>query len=207
MSTTMVHLNGHPVCAVDVETTGLQPGYHELVQVAILALDHTLQIDKSVIPFDILIRPQHLNRIEDDAKRKLHHVLPRALESGLDQEAAIDVFESWARTRLQLTEKYRIIPLGMNLSFDMAFIRRWLGFEHMSLYFDGRHRDVLTVANFMNDRANHAHEQIPFAGRMGLSRLAHRMGIEVDQDQLHDALYDCKIAAETYRKMLFEPMV
>lgn len=206
MPSTMQHLNGHIVCALDCETTGLIPGFHEIVQFTVLALDHTLQIDKSVIPFDILIRPIYPNRLEDEAKRKMGTTFIEAMDTGLDAEAALDLFANWVRHKLCMPEKHRIVPLGCNLQFDFAFIRQWMGIEHVNYYFDSRWRDVLCTANYLNDRANFGHEQIPFAGRMGLSRLAHRMGIEVDESQLHDALYDCKISAETYRMMLTQPL-
>jgi DNA polymerase III alpha subunit (gram-positive type) len=202
---TMQHLNGHPICAVDVETTGLQAGFHEIVQVAILALDHTMQADTDITPFDILIQPQHWNRIDQEARQKLGNTLPEAIETGIDPEAAIGILEHWITKHLQLPDKRRIVILGTNCQFDCGFLKEWLGYEHFNLYFDTRYRDVLAVANFLNDRANFSAEQIPFAGRMGLSRLAHRVGIEVDLSMLHDALYDASLAAQTYRAMLLGP--
>ena len=39
----LVHLNGNLMAAVDLETTGTQPGYHEIIQIAVVPLDSEFQ--------------------------------------------------------------------------------------------------------------------------------------------------------------------
>lgn len=53
----MTHLNGHPLCAIDCETTGLDSNKHMAYQIAIIPLDARLLPRQDVNPFDIYIRP------------------------------------------------------------------------------------------------------------------------------------------------------
>ena len=60
------HHNGHLVCAVDCETTGLVSGYHEMIQLCILPLDHNYdQLD--VPPLYVNMRAEKLERVHPRA--------------------------------------------------------------------------------------------------------------------------------------------
>ena len=52
------HWNGHRMCAIDLETTGLNPRRHEIVQIAVIPVTHDLVIDKTVMPFVAIIKPE-----------------------------------------------------------------------------------------------------------------------------------------------------
>ena len=64
----MRHWNGDHLVVLDLETTGLRPGWHEIWQIALLPLDSNLDMRKDVLPFDILIEPEHMERIDWSAK-------------------------------------------------------------------------------------------------------------------------------------------
>jgi DNA polymerase III epsilon subunit-like protein len=65
----MVHLNGNLLCAVDVETTGIIPGFHDLIQVAALPLNADLEPLKTVPPFYMNLKPEYPERADYRAKK------------------------------------------------------------------------------------------------------------------------------------------
>ena len=202
----MVHLNGHMLCAVDTETTGLRPRYHEIIQLALVPLDAYLKPIKTLPIFDLLIKPEYPNRAEKEAITKVGpQKFQAAIQNGLPKEVAVDLFEDWFTNRLELDDDKRITPLAQNWKFDFEFLGELLGWELRNLRFDSRSRDTLTTAQFLNDQADFDAEKIPFPKSLQLSYLARALGIEVEQDMTHDALYDCHLTAEVYRTMVKEP--
>jgi hypothetical protein len=47
----LVHLNGHLLAAIDLETTGTRPGYHEIIQIACVPLDSDIKPLAGATPF------------------------------------------------------------------------------------------------------------------------------------------------------------
>lgn len=202
----MIHLNGHMCCSVDTETTGLIAGYHEICQIAIVPLNSCLEINENYPIFDVKIRPNYPERIDPKSMEINKRDTQEILDTGFPREGSVDLFEAWY-IRLQLAEGKRITPLAQNWAFDLGFIKHWMGDQHCNHYFDGRTRDTLTVASYLNDKADFAGEQIPFPGSMKLIRLAARLGIEVDPKLTHDGLYDAVLTARVYKEMVKEIFV
>ena len=55
------------MCAVDIKTTGPDPDYHEIIQIAILPLDSELKPHRGTKPFYINIAPQFPERAKGGA--------------------------------------------------------------------------------------------------------------------------------------------
>ena len=70
----LVHLNGCLMAAVDLETTGTRPGYHEIIQIAVVPLDSDFRPLADVRPFYTLVKPEHPEREIEAAKHK--HKIP-----------------------------------------------------------------------------------------------------------------------------------
>src|ERR1041384_2757555 len=64
---------GHRLAAIDFETTGVQPGYHEPVEIAIIPLDETLRPCCYCRPFHSFIRPLRPDRA-DPAAMAIHRI-------------------------------------------------------------------------------------------------------------------------------------
>lgn len=202
----IINLNGHQLCAVDTETTGTNPNYHEIIQLTIVPLNGLLRPDPRFKPYDAILRPEWPERVDEGALRKIGKAkFQLAIESGIDRMKALEVLEDYF-AYLQLPEGKRIAPLAQNWPFDRMMLSAYMGEESVNYYFDGRFRDTLSIANYLNDRAEFAGDQIPFPMHMDLSALARRMGVEVDDAMTHDSLYDCKLLAATYAKMVVEPL-
>ena len=198
----MQHWNGHQLCAVDIETGGLDPYWHEILQICILPLDANCDVRHDVIPFYIDIKPENPTRVEPEARKKNKISLERMMR-GFDSEKAKDLLDDWVnKLELPYTQygnRKRIMPLGQGFSFDKAFLQRWLGVDHYSEIFDSRHRDTEVIAAYLNDLASVHAEKVPFS-KINLAWLCKELNVPLDR--AHDAMADCVATAEVYRKLI-----
>ncbi len=194
----MVHLNGNLLCAVDVETTGLIPGYHDIWQVAILPLNSFIKPLKSVMPFYMDIKIKFPDRIDPKAIKLPREEFARRQQHAIDPFSCADLLDEWF-ARLKLPFNKRIVPLAQNWPFDRGFIIEWLGilsFEHM---FYPVYRDTMVAAAFDSDLADFRSEKILFT-QHNLRFISTRLGVQ--NQKPHDALQDAITTAECYRRML-----
>lgn len=198
----MQHLNGNILCVIDTETTGLIAGFHDIIQVAVVPLGPDLRPLKEIngvtlVPFYMDLKPKRPENAVPEALRKNGRNLADLLANGMEPFKAADLFEEWV-LRLNLPFRKKIVPLGQNYGFDKNFLIDWLGHETYSQFFDYHCRDTSTIANFLNDRAAFQMEAAPFP-KINLAYLASQLGIA--HDRAHDALGDCLVTAEVYRRM------
>lgn len=198
----MVHLNGNLLCAVDVETTGLTAGFHDVIQLAILPLDSCIKPLKTIMPFYVNMKPKRPENVEKAAARTHRIDMANLIINGLDPWKAVDLFEEWFE-RLNLPVGKKIVPLAHNWVFDRSFVIDWLGDLSFQHFFDYHYRDSMTAALFCNDRADHHNERIPYP-KVSLSYCSSELRVE--NINAHDALSDCVTTAEVYRRMLMEFM-
>ena len=198
MSRNLVHLNGNVLCAVDTETTGLNAGFHDVIEVAILPLDSNFEPRKDIIPFNILLKPKRPDNIDKRAmdvnKIQLHDIMM----NGFDPYFGAELFEQWVE-KLNLPTGKKIAPLCKNWPFDKSFIADWLGQRSTEDFFFYHYRDLGPVANFVNDCFDYRAEPPPFP-KQSLAYIANLLG--VPHDQKHRALDDCILLAECYKRMV-----
>lgn len=201
----MVHLNGNLLCAVDVETTGTDPLKNDIWQVCILPLDSFIKPLKGVLPFYMDMQLKNPENIDYKAvsigKANLAELQLRAI----DPWKCVDLFIEWFE-KLRLPEKKKIAPLASNWLFDRDFLIEWLGRQSFDHYFHFHYRDTQAAALFMNDRADQHIERVPHP-KVGLSYLGTLY--DVKNLKAHDALQDCVATAEVYRLMTraYTPLV
>ena len=195
------HCNGHLICAIDTETTGLVPGYNDLVQMAIVPLNDKFQQNKAVPIFYIDLKPVRPENAHPKAMQVNGLKLANLLTDGMDPFQAADLFETWFKA-LGLGPNKKIMPLGHNYKFDEGFLREWLGDATYEQFFHYEVRDTKSVALFHSDKTWWKADDIQFPKR-SLSYVAGRLGIQ--NERAHDALGDAVTTAEVYRRLLCGP--
>lgn len=198
MPANLVNLNGNLLCSIDTETTGLEAGYHDIIQIAIIPLDNNLDPNKLVMPFIMDIKPKRPENATKEAMRVNKRNLADIIINGIEPFKAADMFEEWF-LKLQLSYGKKIAPLGQNYQFDQGFIKDWLGIETYNQFFDYHYRDTMLTAQFLNDRATFHNEKPPFA-KVNLTYLA--SSLDIDNTGAHDAVKDTLMVAQIYRRMM-----
>jgi DNA polymerase III epsilon subunit-like protein len=203
MKNSMEHWNGSQICVIDTETTGLDSHWHEIIQIAIVALDSNIQPRKDVLPFYLEIKPDFPERIDEAAMSVNKLDACKIIQRGFDREKSKDMLRDWVeKLDLPYTKngayRKRVILLGQNLVFDIPFIKQWLGMDEYNDLFDYHFKDTMTVAGYLNDRAAMHGEPVPFS-KINLAWLANKLNIKMER--AHDALSDCCATAEVYRQL------
>jgi DNA polymerase III epsilon subunit-like protein len=203
----MLHLNGNKMCAVDIETTGLRPSFHDIIQIAIVPLNNNFGMDQNITPFYTTLKPVRLENISEKAMQINGLKIADLLRDALDPEEAAAIFERWYSEKIEGNGYKKIVPLGYNYAaFDLPFIKEWLGYysdePEKSLYDDfffWQIRDVAMAPLFCNDIAYMKQITYPFP-KHGLKNVCFRMGYRIEGH--HDALADALAAAELYKRLI-----
>ena len=192
----MISLNGNILAALDIETTGTVPHYHEITQIAIIPLDENLE-PADVSPFNMNIRVEHKDRVQRDAMRASGQSVS-LLEQCPDKYQVAEALDEWYKT-LGRPMNRCLMPLCQNGNFDLPFMKAWLGEDCYHKYFTYYGRDTLLLAGGLNDRAAWKGRPLPFT-RLGLKSLCEKLGVELVSH--HDALADCITTAKVYRELM-----
>lgn len=196
----MKHLNGETLCSIDIETTGLRPGWNDIIELAIVPLDHNIKPDPNIPPFHVFIKMQRRNNISTIAMSINKIDLGWLQNNGHDPETVISLFEDWHKKFIPK----KIAPLGSNyMGFDRGFLNDFFGWDGekslWEMYCSHRARDIGPVAIAFNDISDFNMQGFPFP-KLGLQNLASRFGCSTDRP--HSALEDAFLCAEVYRRMV-----
>lgn len=194
----MPHLNGNIMAAVDFETTGVKAGWHEPIQMAVVPLNSDLRPMDDVRPFYVNIAPLHPER-QDPEAAKVHQLdMDQLLLYGLERGRVETLFIEWFEG-LGLPFERKLIPLAHNWPFENGFFKAWWGHELCNRIWHGHARDAMEYAGSLNDKAFMRGAKVPFSN-LGLGDLCKHFG--VINPKAHDALHDCLAEAEVYRHLL-----
>jgi DNA polymerase III epsilon subunit-like protein len=193
------HFNGNIFCCVDTETTGLRPGYHDIIQICVLPINKMAMPNKEMPYFHCLIKPKRPENVDSEAGKVNRNKLAEAINFGLEPETAEERLREWFQN-IGLPQRKGIVPLGHNHCFDREMIMDWLGGPlSYQEFFRSDYRDTMQMALLCNDWAAWHGMNCPFP-KVGLSFIAGRLGIE--QNNAHDAIGDCLTTIEVYRRLM-----
>lgn len=191
----MITFNGNIPVVLDTETTGLEPGFHEIVQVAALPLDENLDpIDNH---FEMLMRPEFPERAHPMAF-KANGLSVEQLAGCPSQLDVADAFLDWTKT-LGLPQGKKITVICHNAVFDVPLVKMWLGGEAYNETFFRRSECTMHIAQGMNHRAAWKARPTPFPN-VSLEGLCNKFGIS--NEGAHDALVDVIRTAKVFRELL-----
>jgi DNA polymerase III epsilon subunit-like protein len=193
------NLFGHILTAVDVETTGTEPGWHEIVQVACVPLDQNLNPSKEHRYFYLDgIAPEYPERQSMDAKGKTKLDAHKLAEECISQTRAADLMDEWFMS-LNLPSGKRLVPLAHNWGFERTMMLDWLGPDTFHTIWDGRARDTMMSGAFINDMHFWQGMADPFHD-IGLLSMCKRLGVPLEN--AHNALADTLATAKVYKALL-----
>ena len=194
----LVHLGGHLLAGVDVETTGTRAGYHEIIQIGIQPLNSDLRPMDDVRPFYMNMAPKHPERAEREATVVHGLDLYELQDTALSAEKVADLLDEWW-TGLDLPFRKTLSPLAHNWAFECGHLKAWLGEACAHQFFHSFARDSMLYAAALNDRAAFMGEKQPF-NNLRLGSLCKKFGIV--NENPHDALADARAEGELYRALL-----
>jgi DNA polymerase III epsilon subunit-like protein len=193
-----VILNGNVLAAVDVETTGRTPGWHEVIQIGIQPLNSRCEPLEDTSPFYFNIRPEHPERAEAKATQVHKLDLDYLMTHAPTKWQVADWLDSWW-SNLGLPHRKTLVPLAQNWAYEAGFLKAWLGLESFNQFFYWEARDTMLTAIFLKDYAYLRGRPIPFEG-VGLAALCNKFGI-INEDP-HNALADARAEAAVYKCLL-----
>lgn len=179
---------------IDVETTGTDPSKNGLVQIAgIIEIDGG-QVEK--INFNIAPFP------EDRIDSKALQVIGKTAEELTSYSSPRAVYTEIIRKMEQYVDRYnrddKFHFIGYNSRFDESFIRAW--FEKLDDVYFGSwfHWPAIDVSNLA---AVHFLDSRDDLVNFKLMTVANALGIQVDPESAHDAMYDIEITRQIFKML------
>jgi DNA polymerase-3 subunit epsilon len=192
-------LRGNRLVAIDVETTGLDPNEHEIIEIAVVALDSNIEPDPAHRPFFAQMKPQKLSGVDPRALMVHGRSLASLILTASDPDVIYDAFADWV-SDLELPTARKLIPLCHNWAFDRPFLLNWLGQDTFhQLIKSNFARDTLTIALAINDHHSFFGRESPYFS-VSLETLCSSFGIE--HTTPHNALSDALACAKVYQYFL-----
>ena len=184
----------------DVETTGLEVGYHEIIQLGACLYDDKWN---QVSTFLTNIFPEHKDRFSIPASR-VHELSIYDLDEAPQLLNALESFEQWLlkhtdAKRVGRTALRNLIVCGQSVTTDINFLKEAYRQQHLSWEFSNRVLDLFVLSNFffMVLRANN----IPTPKSLSLGAVAEHFGFS-RETEVHNALEDAILTAKCFKVII-----
>tara|TARA_R110002020_G_scaffold148509_3_gene324356 strand:- start:1019 stop:1627 length:609 start_codon:yes stop_codon:yes gene_type:complete len=175
----------------DTETSGINPVNDDIWQIAGM-----VEVNGKVIDaFDIKMRPRYIERIPEKLF-KMFNTTKEEMMKYPSRESAFDkVLDFFSKHTDIESRDGSLIPVGHNAaSFDMAFFKKFFNEEFKYKSMEWQHLLDYHCIDTMNLCALAALTGVfpEEADSLRLADSCEIMGIDFDEEEAHDALYDVK---------------
>lgn len=179
--------------AIDLETTGLRPGYHEITQIGALMLDKGLN---ELGSFETLVRIEHPGRGLENSFNVFEYTGLKLedIQKGLPLRDALRSLETFARSRIGGTDLKQVIMFGQNPAFDQGFLEE--GFERQGWKWPFDFHMVALESMFIH---HHLLRTGELPADIGLKDICKAAGVE--NRQKHNAMSDIRATVDALHKL------
>ena len=184
----------------DLETTGLDPKRHAILQVAAVAVDESFN-DLETFEAKIRFDERRANR---NSLRKTHYHRGVWVRRALDAGEAAKRFADFLRRHASVTklgsdgEPFQLAQLvAHNAPFDTAFLQVW--YERLCLFLPVRYQVFCTLQRALWYFQEHPDEMPPVDFK--LATLCNYFGVPFHAANAHDAVGDVNATVALYRAM------
>lgn len=180
----------HRLAFIDTETTGLDPNFHEVIEIGCVVADWKPDLfgERTLVEsstLDIKIIPEHIERADPKALA-VNHYAKRDWSQAISRKEAIMELARVAKGA---------IFIAQNVTFDWSFLQQ--AAESVGIALDQEfHFRKLDLASIAFGRL----PDDPKLERYTLRELSQYFGIR--NEDAHTALSDARTAFEIYRKLL-----
>lgn len=185
----------------DLETGGLNPNRHPIIQIAAIAADKYLQ---PLEAFEVKLQFD-ASRANRNSLRKNHYSQGVWANTALPEKEAARQFAEFLRRHATLTRMaangtpYQVSQLvAHNASFDGPFLEAW--FERVGVFLPARRQVLCTLQRAMW-HVTECQDDLPPPRDYKLSTLCRYFDVPFHAADAHDALADVKATLELYRSM------
>jgi DNA polymerase III epsilon subunit-like protein len=173
--------------SIDIETTGLYAGTHEIIQLAIVPYDKDYNPISRFVSYICPYRPEYA----DPEAMKTNGLNLEELKTQPTPSQVKTCFIEWKEGSFG---SERITPLGHNYGqFDCQFLKLFFTPKMYDKIFGHRIRDTMVAANFLKDVGLQLPES---SGLTGLLEF-----FKVERTTAHDAYEDALSVIKLYKRM------
>lgn len=170
---------------LDVETTGPYYWVHGIHQ-----LSGEIWVDKERTFFDYHVKPFGEDVVNDKALEVSHKTIEQLRASPSAREVWSELYGVLTSYVNPFDSKDKFFVYAYNAAFDENFLRQWclkLGFEFFGALFHSPINCVMQKAFIVLGADRTDLENVK------LVSIAKHFGLEIDEERLHDALYDVEV--------------
>jgi DNA polymerase III epsilon subunit-like protein len=183
---------------IDLETAGLNPKRHPIIQIAAIAVDDHLE---PVEAFEAKVRFKECDANRNSLRKNHYHRGVWAREAHEPEEVARD-FAAFLRRHATVPmlasdgRPYQVAQLvAHNATFDGAFLQAW--YERLHIFVPARYQVLCTLQRAMWYFQEHKEEPLP--ADFKLATLCHYFGVAFHAASAHEALADVSATVALYQ--------
>jgi DNA polymerase-3 subunit alpha (Gram-positive type) len=177
-------MKGKKLAFIDLETTGLNPYDHEIIEIGCLIAKQNENNEwVTVDEFEFKVKPDHIETAQQDALRVNHYSEADWMFAHTQQEALATLAKKCEAC----------VMVGQNVSFDYSFLATKFGEYKIKDPFFFAKLDTISLA-YMRFRKD------PNMNNFSLRELCERLGIK--NEKAHTALADIRATYEVFKKLM-----